>query len=259
MTTTEDITTEHGQTTEHSQTDGSDAATAPGGLDLARLEEFAGMVSMHQSLANNAALAYIGDRLGLWQALASVPTVTSEELAERTGLSERYLREWLAAQAAAGYVLYEPSTRRFRFPAEHAAVLADDSSPAALAGGFEMNAAVFAGSDRLAHAFATGEGISYAEQDPRVAAAVERFFRPLYEAALVDQWLPAVDGLVDRLRSGVRVLDVGCGLGTATLMLAALGAQAGPERLVEVFAEAGLPRTRVAASTLFNLVIEARV
>jgi len=117
-------------------------------------------------------------------------------------------------------VLYEPSTRRFRFPAEHVAVLADDDSPAALAGGFEMNAAVFAGTDRLAHAFATGEGISYAEQDPRVATAVERFFRPLYQAALVDQWLPAIEGLVDRLRRGVRVLDVGSGLGTATLLLA---------------------------------------
>ena len=189
-------------------------------LDLATLEAFATKVVGDHAVANNAALAYLGDRLGLWRALASVPSTTSAELAGQTGLAERYLREWLAAQAAAGYLTYDPVAQRFTLPAEHAMVLADDDSPAALAGEYEVTAAIWAGIERLAHVFVTGEGIPWADQDPRVATGVERFFRPLYTSSLVPEWLPAVDGLVERLRRGVRVLDVGCGLGTATRLMA---------------------------------------
>jgi len=188
-------------------------------LDLEQVEAFAQKVATDQAITSNAVLAYLGDRLGLWRTLAETDAVTSEELAGRTGLAERYLREWLAAQAAAGYLAYEPHTRRFRLSAEHAAVLADDDSPAALAGGFEFNAAIWATVDRLAHAYTTGEGIGWHEQDPRLFPAVERFFRPLYRTSVIDAWLPAVDGLVDRLQRGIRVLDVGCGFGTATLLI----------------------------------------
>ncbi|GAA3396730.1 class I SAM-dependent methyltransferase [Cryptosporangium minutisporangium] len=194
--------------------------TEPAAIDLERVQAFAQKVSGDGALAANAVLAYLGDRLGLWRALAAVPRATSTELAERTGLAERYLREWLAAQAAAGYLEYDPVTRAFTLPAEYAAVLADDDSPAALAGVFEFIAAAWASSDRLAHAFATGAGIGWHDQDPRLTTAVERNFRPFYTGYLLQEWLPALDGVAERLRAGARVLDVGCGLGTATLLLA---------------------------------------
>lgn len=189
-------------------------------VDEGVVEAFAMKVATDQAAGSNSMLVHLGDRLGIWGALASLGSTTSERLAERTGLAERYLREWLSAQAAAGYLVYEPAGRTFTLPAEHAAVLADDSSPAALIGGFDLTAAIWAGVDRLAHAFATGEGIGWHEQDPRLFTACERFFRPLYAGSLVGTWLPAVDGLVERLQQGMRVLDVGCGLGTPTLMMA---------------------------------------
>ena len=214
-----DTATERNESTEVTeQTDAIEQTDAT--FDLARVEAFALKVAGDQAAGSNAVQVYLGDRLGIWSALASVPATTSTGLADRTGLSERYLREWLSAQAAAGYLTYEPDTQTFALPAEHAAVLADDSSPAAMIGGFEVTAGVWAGVERLAHAFATGEGIGWHEQDPRVFTGVERFFRPLYSSSLLADWLPAVDGLVDRLREGARVIDVGCGLGTPTLMMA---------------------------------------
>ena len=203
-------------TTTSSQSGRSEARV----LDERLIEQFAEKVAADQAVTNNGVLAYLGDRLGLWRGMASAGAVTSEELADFTGLAERYVREWLAAQAAAGYVTYDPSTRRFELPAEHAAVLADDDGLASGAGGFEFNAAVWASADRLAHAFATGDGIPWGEHDPRLFTGSERFYRPLYATYLVDEWLPAVGTLVESLSSGIRVLDVGCGLGTATLMMA---------------------------------------
>jgi SAM-dependent methyltransferase len=194
------------------------AAGAP--LDQGAVEAFAAKIAEDLSVAYNSVQVYLGDRLGIWRALAFVEGTTSAQLAERTGLAERYLTEWLSAQAAAGYLTYDGGTRTFTLPTEHAAVLADDSSPAALMGGFEVTAGIWAGVERLAHAFVTGEGIGWHEQDARVFSGVERFFRPLYMSSLLTQWLPAVDGLVTRLHEGIRVIDVGCGLGTATLLMA---------------------------------------
>ena len=190
------------------------------GIDLARVEAFAMQVAVDQGAASNAVLAYLGDRLGIWRALATSGPVTSEQLARHTGLAERYLREWLAAQASAGYVLYDAQTRAFTFPAEHALVLADDDSPAAMAGSYETIAAVWATVDRLAHGYATGEGVAWHEHDSRLFSGVERFFRPLYRNSLLTEWLPQVPGLVERLEEGITVLDVGCGLGTATVLMA---------------------------------------
>lgn len=203
-------------------TTGSDSASGSGAaeIDMAAVEAAMMKVAGDQATASNSVLVHLGDRLGIWSALASAGAVTSAGLAERTGLGERYLREWLSAQAAAGYLVYQPVDRTFTLPAEYAAVLADDTSPAALIGGFDLTAAIWAGVDRLAHAFATGEGIGWHEQDPRLFTACERFFRPLYTSSLVQQWLPVVDGLVARLEEGIRVIDVGCGLGTATLLMA---------------------------------------
>ncbi|CAN5344984.1 class I SAM-dependent methyltransferase [soil metagenome] len=187
-------------------------------LDLASVEAFAIRFAGERAIAYNGLLVYLGDRLGLWRALASVDGATSTELADRLGLAERYVREWLSAQAAAGYLTYDSSSTAFTLPPEHAMVLADEDSPVNGVAGFEVIAAVWAAADRLAHAYATGVG--WHEHDPRLYSGVERFFRTLYRGSLVSEWVPAAEGLTERLEAGIRVVDVGCGTGAATIMLA---------------------------------------
>ena len=189
-------------------------------LDFGRLEEFAGKVAGDQAAAYNAILVYLGDRLGLWQALASHGSATAAELAERAGITPRYVQEWLAAQAANGYLTYDAATESFTCSTEAAAVLAEEESPAAMMAGFELIAAVWAAVDKLSHAYTTGEGIAWHEHDPRLFTGVARFYGTMYRNSLLTEWLPAVDGLIARLESGIRVLDVGCGLGVPTIMLA---------------------------------------
>ena len=189
-------------------------------LDLAKLEEFAGKVSADQAAAYNAILVYLGDRLGLWRALAAAGSADADALAERTGIAPRYAQEWLAAQAANGYVTYDAGTETFAFAPEAAAVLAEEESPTSLMAGHELIAAVWAAVDKLAHVYATGEGLAWHEHDPRLFSGVARFYATSYRNSLLSEWLPAVDGLVEQLEAGIRVLDVGCGLGVPTIMLA---------------------------------------
>lgn len=194
-------------------------AQTEGTLDETRLEEFGERVAADQNAGVTGVLAYIGDRLGLWRSLADAGPVTPEDLARSTGLDPSYLSEWLASQAAAQYVEYEPDTGRFHLPAEHALVLADDDSPAALVGGFEFQAGCWADADRIVDLFVTGEGLSWGERDPRLGNGVARFFRPLYRESLVQEWLPALDGVIPMLEAGARVLDVGCGQGSSTILI----------------------------------------
>lgn len=188
--------------------------------DLPILEGFATRVALDRAAAYNGVLVYLGDRLGIWRELASGGRFTSSQLAERCGVAERYLREWLSAQAACGYVEYDAASSTFSLPLEHGLVLADEDNPASGIAGFEVIAAVWAAADRLAHAYVTGEGVGWHEHDPRLFSGVDRFFGTQYRASLVQEWIPAVEGLAEQLEAGIRVLDVGCGLGTADILMA---------------------------------------
>jgi len=189
-------------------------------LDEAALEQF-----VHQAVGDLAAaisglMVHLGDRLGLYRAMAGAGRLTPSALAARTGTHERYVREWLANQAAGGYVAYDPADGTFELSAEHALVLADETSPVFLDGAFETIASCYADHEAFARAFTTGEGIGWGDHDDRLYTGALRLFRPGYEANLVSSWLPALDGVVDKLRDGASVVDVGCGLGASTIILA---------------------------------------
>jgi SAM-dependent methyltransferase len=167
----------------------------------------------------SAALVVLGDRLGLYRALAARPA-TAAELAQRSELAERYVREWLNAQAAAGYVTYDAATGRYALPAEHAEALANPDSPAFVPGLYQVTGAIWAAEASIAQRFRTGEGFSWGEHHPCLFEGTERFFRSGYIGNLVPAWLPALDGVVPKLERGAKVADVGCGLGASTILMA---------------------------------------
>jgi SAM-dependent methyltransferase len=189
-------------------------------IDEAVLEAFVGQVVGEMSASMAGLLTHLGDRLGLWAAMADGEPVTPAQLAARTGTAERYVREWLSAQAAGGYVMYDPAAATFRLPPEHAMVLADESSPMFLMGGFESLASAYSDHDTFERAFRTGDGVGWHEHDHRLFHGAERFFRPGYRANLVSAWLPALDGVVTKLEQGATVADVGCGHGASTIVMA---------------------------------------
>ncbi|WP_440073290.1 class I SAM-dependent methyltransferase [Streptosporangium sp. OZ121] len=189
-------------------------------MDLGKVEAFNQQIAQESLGASLTLSNYLGDRLGLFRAMAGVGLLTSEALAERTGLAERYVREWLATQSVAGHIDYDAESGAFALPDEHAAVLADDTSPASCSGEVEVVAAMWLSADRVAQAFRTGQGVGWHEHDARLLTGITRFFSPLYQMSLLEEWLPALDGVVDRLRGGAHVLDVGCGHGTSTILMA---------------------------------------
>jgi SAM-dependent methyltransferase len=190
-------------------------------LDMSKLEPLLATMVNELGAAANAALVLIGDKLGLYRALAAGGSLTAAELAEQTGTHERYVREWLAAQAASGFVTFEASTGRFALSPEQAAVFADEDSPVCMTGGFHSLAAVFADEPKLTQAFKTGKGVGWGEHCNCLFCGVERFFRPGYKAHLVAEWLPALEGVVEKLDRGAKVADVGCGHGASTRIMAA--------------------------------------
>jgi SAM-dependent methyltransferase len=194
-------------------------------LDEAKVEQFVGQALGELGAAANAALVVIGDRLGLYKAMAGAGPVTPAQLAERTETNERQVREWLNAQAAGGFVDYDPETNRYTLPDEHAFVLADEGSPFFLPGAFELLAAAVRDEPHVRDAFRHGGGLGWHEHSHGVFDGCERFFRPGYQHHLVQSWIPALDGVDAKLRAGARVADVGCGHGASTLILA----QAYPE------------------------------
>jgi SAM-dependent methyltransferase len=168
----------------------------------------------------NAALVVMGDKLGYYRVLAAEGATTAAELAERSGTAEPYAREWLNAQAAGGYVTYDPATARYTLPPEHAVALTIEDSPAFLPGLFQIALGTVTDAGSVLDAARSGSGVGWHEHNADVHVGCERFFRPSYHANLVAAWLPALDGVVTKLERGARVSDVGCGHGASTILMA---------------------------------------
>jgi SAM-dependent methyltransferase len=168
----------------------------------------------------NTALVVLGDKLGLYRALAGTHGLTPAELAERTGTSERYVREWLNNQAAGGYVAYDPGSGHYSLPPEQTVALTDSDSPAYLPGFFQIALGSVIDSPRIVEAARSGNGVGWHEHTHDVHEGCERFFRPGYNAHLLSEWLPALDGVIAKLEQGARVADVGCGHGASTVLMA---------------------------------------
>jgi 2-polyprenyl-3-methyl-5-hydroxy-6-metoxy-1,4-benzoquinol methylase len=168
----------------------------------------------------HASTVLVGEKLGLFKALAESQGMSPTELAGKTHTSERYVREWLSAQAAAGYVMYDPGPGKYSMSPEQAFTLADEGSPAYLPGAFYLAASLFKDEAKLTEAFRTGKGVGWEEHSSDLFIGTEKFFRPAYAGNLVSSWLPALDGVVPKLKAGALVADVGCGAGASTIIMA---------------------------------------
>jgi SAM-dependent methyltransferase len=189
-------------------------------IDLDKLNAFVFRAVDEVGATLNTALVVMGDKLGLYRALAGAGGLTPVELARRAGVSERYVREWLNAQAAGSYVTYDATRGTYTLPPEQAMALTDDSSPAFLPGFFQIALGSVLDSPRITEAARSGEGVGWHEHGHDVFDGTERFFRPGYNANLVASWLPALDGVVPKLEAGARVADLGCGHGSSTILMA---------------------------------------
>jgi SAM-dependent methyltransferase len=190
------------------------------GIDEQKLGAFMNQLIGELGATVGAALVVIGDQLGLYKAMAGAGAITSAQLADRTSTAERYVREWLNAQAAGGYVTYDPATRSYTLPAEHALALADESSPFFVCGAFQGFTSLVRDEPKIREAFKSGAGVGWHEHSHDLFEGTERFFRTGYNTHLVGSWLPALDGVEGKLRGGARVADVGCGLGASTILMA---------------------------------------
>ncbi len=188
-------------------------------LDMDKLNAFIGQFVGDLGAAVNTGMVAIGERLGLYKALAAGP-MSSAELAAKTGTDERYVREWLASQAAGGYVTYDDHAKKFSLSEEQAFTLANEESPAYLPGAFELALGSLAAVPQIADCFRTGAGMGWHEHNEGVFHGCEKFFRPGYAANLVSTWIPALQGVREKLEAGAQVADVGCGKGASTLLMA---------------------------------------
>src|SRR6201996_1986990 len=189
-------------------------------IDEAKLEAFMGQALSDMGANISAPLMLMGDRLGLYKAMAGAGPLSSQEVAERAGVAERSGREWLRNQAAGGYVEYDAATDRYTLSDEQALALADEDSPFYILGAYDLIASLYADEDRIMDAFRNGEGMGWHEHDDRLFRGTERFFRPGYRANLVAEWIPALDGVQEKLETGAKVADGGCGHGASTIIMA---------------------------------------
>ncbi len=192
-----------------------DSSPAP-----AEIQAAVGQTVADLGAAFSGVLVNIGRRLGLYKAMVEIGTCTSEQLAQATGVRERYVREWLNNQAAGGYVRYDPEGHRYTLPAPQAMVLAIEDSPVYMAPAFDVAAAFWLDEQRILEAFRSGDGLGWHEHHERLFCGTEMFFRTGYRTHLVSDWLPALEGVVERLSAGARVADVGCGHGASTVIMA---------------------------------------
>jgi 2-polyprenyl-3-methyl-5-hydroxy-6-metoxy-1,4-benzoquinol methylase len=195
-------------------------ATTTQSIDPAKLDEFMGRFVSDLGAAMSAALVVIGDRLGLYRAMGDGERVSAEQLATRTGTDARYVREWLANQAAGGYVSYDSATDAFWLTPEQSLALAQEGSPAFVPGAFQVATALTKDEENISRAFQTGSGVGWHQHHHDLFSGTERFFRPGYAANLVSAWIPALDGVQARLLAGTLVADVGCGHGASTILMA---------------------------------------
>ena len=189
-------------------------------VDMSKLEQFVGRVVGDLGSTASAALVALGDRLGLWKAMADGERVTPGALAKKAKIDERYAREWLHAQAAGGYAVYDAKDGTFHLTPEQAFALGTEGGPASVAGAFYVMRAMWSRLDEMEQNFRTGEGIPWGKQHPCLFEGTERFFKSGYVANLMSAWIPALDGVQKKLEAGARVADVGCGLGASTILMA---------------------------------------
>jgi len=189
-------------------------------IDENKLQELIDKMFGDVGAAMGSALVLIGDKFGFYKTLAADGPLTSAELASKTGTVERYVREWTAQQAAAGYINYDATSARFSISPEQALVLADENGPAFFPAMYEIVAATLRDEPKVANAFRNGGGVGWHEHDPCLFHGTERFFRPGYAMHLVSEWIPALDGVREKLERGARVADVGCGHGASVILMA---------------------------------------
>lgn len=191
-----------------------------GELDEAKLEQLVGKVIGDVAGAMGVFMAYLGDQAGVFQAIDEAGPVTLDALAEKTGMNPKYLREWLGSVAAGGYVTYDPQDETYHLTEEQALVFTREGQPACMQGFFQAVISQYEEHEKAVDTFRTGKGRPWSEQSPCCFCATDRFFRPGYEANLLTDWIPALAGVEEKLKAGAKVADIGCGLGSSTVMMA---------------------------------------
>jgi ubiquinone/menaquinone biosynthesis C-methylase UbiE len=189
-------------------------------LDQGRLNDLLGKVVADLSAGYGGVMVSLGDKLGLYKAMAGAGPLSSHELAKRTRCAERYVREWLNSQVAGGYITYHAGSATYELTPEQAFVLADESSPVFIPHAYQVVASMWSDEPKAREAIRTGKGVPWGDHDERLYCGVAAFYRNAYRGSLVKEWLPALDGVVGKLRDGAKVADVGCGHGHSTVLMA---------------------------------------
>ncbi|MEE9364962.1 MAG: class I SAM-dependent methyltransferase [Cellulophaga sp.] len=189
-------------------------------LNEDRLNELLGKVVTEMGAAANGPLITIGDKLGLYKTLSESDSMSSQQLADDTSTAERYVREWLSAQAASGYINYDSNSNTFSMSPEQTAVFGNNKSPVFMTGAFYAISSLYFDEAKIENAFKTGAGVSWGDHNSCLFCGTEKFFSPSYEGNLIDNWLPALDGVVEKLKEGAKVADIGCGHAASTIIMA---------------------------------------
>ena len=195
-------------------------AITPENLNESKLQELQEKVIKDVAGSLGIIMAYLGDRLGLYSALAEISPATSQELSDNTGLTERYVREWLSANAAGGYIEYEARTGRFSMTPEQKVIFAAEGHPHCMQGFFQGVVSTYLDEPKVTDVFRSGEGLPWSDHNACLFCGTERFFRPMYAANLIDSWIPALDGVPEKLGAGAKVADIACGHGSSTIIMA---------------------------------------